>query len=111
MPPILYAVRGDDTPITINVKDEDDNPVDITGFTFFLTIKPDYDDDETDSEAVVSKTWSSHTDPENGETDTTFKVETSGRFVFDIQMVEGGTITTVTVNELVVSEDVTRRTS
>lgn len=112
MQPTLYAKRGDDVPVNLVVKDSSGTVVDITGYTFYLTVKSEYDTDDTDAAAVVSKFWTSHDDAANGETSSTFSVDTAGEYVFDIQMKDSSdAITTVTVNNLVVVDDVTRRTS
>ena len=53
----------------INVKDERDDYVDITGATVYFTVKEEYDTDPTDSNAIISIDVTSHTSPTLGKTE------------------------------------------
>ena len=88
--------------------------VDLTGATVSLTVKVDYDDDQTDSSAVVSKDVTSHDDPTNGKTTVVLTpadtdVE-AGSYVYDIRLKKSsGEITTVAVGKCTVRDVVTLR--
>lgn len=62
---------------------------DITGWTLYFTVKRDIDDDDTD--AIIQKIITSHTDPTHGITQLSLShVETAampvGYWVYDIQI-------------------------
>lgn len=61
-------IRGTDKNLKFTKKDSEGNPVDITGYTIFFTVKLDIDDPE--SEAKITKTIQPGdlTDPTNGMT-------------------------------------------
>lgn len=79
--------EGDDYPVNLTVTDSDGNAKDITNWTFWMTIKEDRDD--TDTDAIIQEKVTSHTDAVNGETrivladdDTS---ELDGNKFYDIQ--------------------------
>jgi hypothetical protein len=64
--------------------------VDLTGATVYFTLKSDYDDDATDSTALISKDVTVHTNPTAGETaviltptDTNI---TPGNYYYDVKL-------------------------
>jgi hypothetical protein len=59
--------QGDDETIVLTRQAADDTPLDISGYTFHLTIKRDESDADTD--AALQKTVTTHTNPGNGETE------------------------------------------
>jgi hypothetical protein len=65
----LEIDQGDDETITLSRRAADDTPLDISGYTFHLTIKRDESD--PDQEAVLQKEVTTHTEPVNGETELT----------------------------------------
>jgi len=59
--------QGDDETITLTRLAADMTALDITDYTFQLTVKDDESD--ADADAVLRKTVTAHTDPANGETE------------------------------------------
>jgi hypothetical protein len=73
----LEIDQGDDETIALTRQAADDTPLDISGYTFHLTIKRDESD--TDTNAALQKTITTHTDPVNGETELALSAsETDG---------------------------------
>ena len=109
---ILY--RGDTKTITVTLKDNEGDPVDITGDTIYFTIKTSIDDVVDDSTALVKKDITTHSDPTNGvsviqlsPTDTNIK---PGNYFFDIQIKRvSGQVITLINDKIRVLGDVTRR--
>ena len=62
----LKIKRGDTKTYTLYFVDEDEAPIDITGWTVFFTAKNKPSDN--DASAVISKTITSHSNPTAGET-------------------------------------------
>lgn len=82
---------GDDFPYRLTITDGT-NPINITGYTFYFTVKKNLDD--TDAEAVFKKTVTTLTDPTNGiviididRTDTLN--QTPGEYFYDIKWKTG----------------------
>ena len=86
---IIEHKRGTDAVYDITVTDDNGNPVDITGATIFFTVKYKSDTDETDSQALIAKTVTTHIDPVNGVTSFTISKTDSnifyGSYRFDMQ--------------------------
>lgn len=110
----MQVIRRDDVAFEITFKDSDGVAIDITGATVFFTVKKRITD--PDSEAVISKTITSFTDPTNGlatlqlsNTDTDI---TPGKYVFDIQLktVDNKIASSSSAN-FFVNQDVTIRTT
>ena len=88
----LVVKRSDSKDYLILVKDGDDAVINITGYTFYMMVKEDIDDEDYD--AKIDKTVTSHTDPTNGETmislsssDTTLPpTSPTQKYVYDIIM-------------------------
>lgn len=111
----LCDIKGDtwSRVITVTISNL---PLDITGFTFFATLKSDYDDDATDSTAVYQKTWTTHSDPTDGQTtwtaDPTDTNIPAGIYKYDIQYKDlSGNIETVAFGQFEVLPEVTNRIS
>lgn len=101
---------GDDETIVLTREKQDGTKHDITGWTFWLTVK-DHPNDP-DSDAVLQKQVTSHSDPTNGETriDLTASDTSglSGAYRYDIQEeTDGGTTNTVLYGTFYVRQDVT----
>jgi hypothetical protein len=62
----LECKRGDSWSRELYFYDEDNAPIDITGWKIYFMVKAKMDD--LDAAAVISKTITTHTDPTNGET-------------------------------------------
>jgi len=89
----LEVFKKDSETYTIVIK-EDGVAVDITGYTFIMSIKDDIDD--TDANVIVRKEVTSHSDPTAGttvitltstDTDQTISSSTH-KYVYDIIMVD-----------------------
>lgn len=109
------AYRGDNPSYSFTVTNGG-VAVDITGFVFFLTIKPAFDADDTDAAAVVSETWTvpAGADATNGLTSVTISLADvdPGDYFWDVQMKDASNnIKTLIVDNYRVVDDVTRRTS
>lgn len=110
----LNIKRGDSWSRTMYFEDNDGSPIDITGWTIFLTVKAKEDDADVD--AVISKTITVFSNPTAGEavieltpTDTNQIIES---YVFDIQVkTSAGEIYTIIEGILNISQDITTRTS
>ncbi len=108
----MTIFRGDTTIRTITFTDGDGDPIDITGWTVFFTVKSCIDD--TDSAAVLKKTITIHSNPTAGITMLNISAddvnELDGSYWYDIQIKKGdGTIKTAVVANFIVDKDVTRR--
>jgi len=106
----FILTSGDDDTFTITYQDADGNVQDITGWTFWLTIKENKSD--TDAEAVVQKTVTSHTDPTNGKTeidvDAADTEDLAGNYWYDMQREdENGDIKTFAHGVMSIREDTT----
>ena len=64
--------RGADRIYTVTITDSNGTAIDITGYTVFFKVKEEFDTDETDANAVISKVITSHSDPTSGI--TTFSI-------------------------------------
>jgi len=82
--------RGNTFSGTVTVTNADGTAKDITGYTLFFTVKKNSNSDiVTDSDAIISKTVTSHSDPTGGittisltSTDTTIN---PGTYFYDIK--------------------------
>lgn len=88
--------------------------VDLTGATVSLTVKRDYDDDQTDSSAVIARDVTSHDDAANGKTTVVLTPAdtdvTPDSYVYDIRLKKSsGDMTTVATGKCVVRDVVTLR--
>jgi hypothetical protein len=110
----FVTYRGDELSFNLIFKDTNDVAIDITGWTIFFTLKLNKDD--SDSEAVVSKTITALTDPTHGTTLVTVphtEVNTLvGPYYYDFQFVDqSGNVRTITSGAVTFEKDVTRRIS
>lgn len=105
--------RGDNNTYTFSFKDNKGEPIPITGWKIYFTMKRDlsYSDDEADLKIDVI----THDDPENGissihlSNSQTDELEPAMYF-YDIQIKKpDNTVLTVIVGEIEVKADVTRR--
>ena len=110
----LVSFRGDDLGIRLEFLDTSDVPIDITGWTIFLTIKKTKDD--TDAAAVVEADTSTIPDPTLGKilivVPNTTTMHLTGSYWYDIQIKKvDGTIQTITSGNIAFNRDATRRTA
>ena len=107
------AFKNDTWTISLSIKDNASNPVDITGYAFFFTMKTNETD--ADANAILKKDVTSHITPASGltaivctPTDTAIS---GGRYFYDIQMKDtGSAISTLVKGVVVVEQDITTRT-
>lgn len=107
----IFIIRGDDASIDFTF-----DGVDLTGATVFFTAKSTISNSADDSDAVIEKEVTSHTDPTGGVTviplTSTDTNVTPGEYYYDIQIkAADGTITSIPVRKMEIFGDVTRRTS
>ena len=62
----IEVFKAEDKILTLTFKDSAGDAIDITGYTIWFMVKKSRDD--TDAEAIINKTVTSHSDPTNGET-------------------------------------------
>lgn len=112
----LEIVRGDDFDCTLTWTDSAGTAINITGYTFYFTVKAAPDTDATDAAAVISHSWTSHSSPTTGVThltltDTQTNV-TPGTYWYDIQAKDGSAnISTIALGQVTILADITRRTT
>lgn len=111
---LIQVIRGDDVTLNLTCKDNDGNPIDITGYTVFFTVKENIND--PDADAVISKQTTSHSNPTAGittidlsETDTD---QCEAVYDYDFQLKDSSNKISSTIRgPFEVVRDVTIRTS
>lgn len=83
--------KGDDLPYTLTFKDSSGDVIDITDWTVSFMVKTDIND--TDDEAIITKTVTSHTDPTAGITTITInRSDTTslnyGKYSYNIRVIK-----------------------
>ena len=104
-------IRGDDQVFALKFK-QGGVAKDITGWTIFFTLKRDKDD--SDDDAIIEKTVTTHTNPTQGETEFSITdTETDslqGIYYYDVQYKDTTpNIKTVMIGTMSFEKDVTRR--
>ncbi len=107
----LEVYRGDSKTYELEFLDEQGNKLDLTNIEITFTVKRSVYDD--DSQAIIQKTITSHTDPVNGITRISLTPadtdKPDGVYIFDIQMKDSlGNIKTIVVGKFYIKPDVTR---
>lgn len=107
----LGVIRGDTKIYTLTYTDSDGEPLDLTGYTVWFTVKENVDD--TDASAKIQKEITSHTDPTNGITTVTLDPadtdDLAGSYHYDIQLVDSdGNPMSTRKSTFTVWKDVTR---
>ena len=103
----LEVIRGDTKTFNITVS----NNVNVSGFTFRLTVKKLDDFETTDAQALLTKSWTNHqgnhqTSVTLTATDTSFAI---GSYKYDIQMSNvAGTVYTFLIGDWEHVNDVTK---
>ena len=110
----IEVFRGDTFTRTLTFLDNSQDPIDITGWTVYFTIKKDKDD--PDASAVIKKDITSHSVPLSGQTILSLTAseldDLLGDYYYDFQIKkDDGTIKTLVVGKFIVYFDVTRRTT
>ena len=104
--------RGDDNTFSLTFTDSSDNPIDITGWIIFFTLKTTKSD--TDANALITKDVTLHDDATNGQTSfTLLHTETNSILeatYYDIQYKDDSdNVKTVDSGKMVFSQDITIR--
>ena len=109
----FVTYRGDDLSFKLNFNDTDGDPIDITSWLIFFTLKLDKDD--SDSEAVYTKT----VEAPSGSSDGIIIVSIPGSdlstlvgpYYYDFQFIDAtGNVRTITSGAITFNKDITRRT-
>lgn len=111
----LEIIKRDDVKIPLTFTHKDTGlPYDLTGYSFFFTVKINKTDPDTS--AVISEDFSPSSPPTDGiavltlddtQTDVDAQV-----YYYDVQIVDGsGDVTTIMLGEFTVVQDITVRTS
>jgi hypothetical protein len=110
---VIKRVKGDTFDLSVSFTNENGVPIDITGATVFFTVKRNLED--TDAQALINKTVTSHTAPTQGTTSVTFNasdVDYVGEFFYDFKIKDlSNKIVSIFSNKFILVQNVTRRTS
>lgn len=105
-------IKGDTYSRQLNITQEYEGvetAVDLTGKTVYFTVKQNEDD--TDANAIVNKTITSHANPTGGVTaidltDDETRAINVGTYVYDVKLYDGATVTTLLIGNVNVLETV-----
>jgi hypothetical protein len=102
--------RGDSLPFDLEFKDENDVPVNITGWSVYFTLKRN----KNDVDIIISKTITDLTDPINGKiTFTISAIETNallGVYYYDCDLITTqGSAYAIVSGTITFLQDITRR--
>ena len=113
----MELYRGDNKSFTLSFTDAVGDPIDITGWKIYFTMKKSLT--QSDAEADLKEDTEEHDDPENGltsihlsngQTDTLGSSELPTDYFYDIQVKKtDGSVLTVISGIIKVLADVTRR--
>ena len=113
----LEVYKGDSKDYVITVKNSAGTAINITGYTFYMTVK----ENATDTDAKIAKTVTSHTTPASGittisltaaETDALSVSDQTQKYVYDVRMKDtNGKVTTILNGSFIVKQPVTLSTS
>lgn len=108
----LQCTRGDDKFFVLTFTDSNGDPIDITGWTVYFTVKSNLND--SDDDALISKDVTDHTSPTNGITKihlTSSDTNLVGTYFYDIQIKrDDDVVLTVLEGNITFKRDVTQRT-
>lgn len=114
----LEVYKGDSKDINLTIQDSSGTAIDITGYSFYMTVKSNATD--SDDDAVIDKEVTSHTDASSGETtislsttDTNQTVSSStNKYVYDVRMKDtSGKVTTLLSGNFKVLQNITVSTA
>lgn len=110
----IQVYRGDDWGMQLTFAEPDGTPVDITGWTIFLTLKRKKTD--SDADAVIQKVVTAFSDPVGGIAYVILTNEEThnfnGLYYYDFQYKDqNDMVQTITSGGLTFVVDITRRTS
>jgi hypothetical protein len=110
---VIKRVKGDTYSLDITIEYANGNAVNLTGATVFFTVKRNIQD--TDAQALISKTITSFTSPTTGQVSITLlaaDVDYVGEFYYDVKVkFSTGDIASVFANKFILANHVTIRTS
>ena len=106
----ITRYRGDTVPDQFTLTDADENPVDITGYTFTMTV--DTLKTPPDNTTLVYQLTGTITNAAAGEFEfapSAVQADLTGNYWYDIQMVDGGgAIQTLVKDKYVYTQDITK---
>jgi len=108
--------RGDDWTIKFTLRDSQNQVLDITGYSYWMTLKSNADDADP-GDAQIGPVSAGSPDAVNGIIYMTFpKAQTDtlvpGTYNYDLQQVDGsGNVHTILLGKVKVAKDITRSTS
>jgi len=113
-PVIFEMYRGDDHTLWVEIKDDKDQPVDITGWSFKSTMKLSTELPDDDAPVKVDIPTIHDADAAIGVLTITFPKEQTKNllvtdYLFDLQAQNNGLVTTIFVGKVKVKGDVTWR--
>ncbi len=86
----LSIYEGEDKTWTVTITNSAGTTIDITGYTFLFVVKSRIDD--PDSDAIISKEITVHSDPTNGQTQITINSadteDIHGKYFYDYQWLD-----------------------
>lgn len=110
---VIKRIKGDTYSIDLTIETALGEIVDLTGATVFFTVKRNIQD--TDSQALINKTVTSHTNPTLGQTSISLNasdVAYVGEFYYDIKVkFSSNIISSVLTDKFILVDHVTIRTS
>ena len=112
----LTIIKGDTLNIPIVNLLPNKTRLNISGYKFFFTMKKKFDDDDDDDSAVFKKSWTTHSNANQGETILTVSSsETStfdvGSYYADVKWINNSNLVkTPAIFNLIVINKVTNRT-
>lgn len=110
---VIKRVKGDTYPLDVTIEYASGLAVNLTGATVFLTVKRNIQD--TDTQALISKSVTSHISPTTGQTSFTLlaaDVDYVGEFYYDVKVkFSTGDIASVFADKFILANHVTIRTS
>ena len=115
----LEVYKGDSKDYVITVKNSAGTAINITDYTFYMSVKESATD--TDANAKIAKTVTSHTTPASGittislsaaETNALSVSDKTQKYVYDVRMKDtNGKVTTILNGSFIVKQPVTLSTS
>lgn len=108
----MNIIKGTDATLNVNFT-EDNEPVNITGYTLFFTIKKECDINKDDTYALIKKDITEHTDAEQGKSQIILTNEDTnipaGNYYWDIRLKKEGVITQTKRDRIEITEGITKR--
>ena len=106
----IERIRGDTFPFVFTLSDSSGNPIDITSFTFLLTVDPSEDPPNADNNLFVLT--GSIIDAVNGKVEfapSAVQADNIGEYFFDVQMTDASSaIRTIVKGPWTFTQDITK---